>query len=108
MRFIKALATVLVKLPFLPVRWLFFVETLFANRLGLFFSCFEDSLFIAAYALVGVEAFEDEFGGGDLLLRAVFLRDGQGTQFIDQALNFFQVFDSLEGGDGIAQLNFAA
>ena len=63
----------LVKLPSLPVRWFFFVETFLAYWLRLFLPGFENPFFVAAYALVGVQAFEDEFGRGNLLLCTFFL-----------------------------------
>ena len=70
-------------------------------RLELFLSRFEYSLFIAADALVRMQAFEDEFRGGDLLLRTFFLRDAERAEFVDQALNLFKIFKRFESGDGI-------
>jgi hypothetical protein len=51
-------------LPPLTVWWFFFLECFFALAwFGLFLSGFEDSFFVAADALVGVQAFENEFRG---------------------------------------------
>ena len=75
----------------LPCRKLFL-----ALRFGLFFSGLEDSLFVAADALVRVQAFEDEFGGRDLLLGALFLRDAKRAELVDQALNPFQIFQRFK------------
>jgi hypothetical protein len=82
--------TTLIKLPSLPVRPFFWIETPSRARFGLFFSGFEHAFFVAADALVRVQAFEDEFGSGDLLLGTFFLRDAQRAEFVDQALNAFR------------------
>src|SRR5580704_505815 len=115
MRFIKQWPVVsdqwpliLIKLSSLPVWRFFFVETLLPHRLGFLFSGFEYSFFVAAYALVGVQAFKNKFGGGDLLLGTLFLGDAERSQLVDQALNFFQVFQRFKSCDRIAQLNLAA
>src|SRR5580704_7952012 len=99
---------ILIKLSSLPVWRFFFVETLLPHWLGFLFSGFEYSFFVAAYALVGVQAFKNKFGGGDLLLGTLFLGDAERSQLVDQALNFFQVFQRFKSCDRIAQLNLAA
>ena len=55
-----------------------------------------------------VQAFQNELGGGHLLLRAFFLRYPERTEFLHQALNFFQVLQRFDSGHGIGQLNLAA
>jgi hypothetical protein len=99
----------LVKLSSLPVRWFFLLETFLAlARFGLFLSGFEDSFFIAADALVRVQALEDEFGGGDLLLRTFFLRDAERAEFVDEALNVFKFSRASRAETESGQLNLAA
>src|ERR1700722_8463607 len=78
----------LIKLPSLTVGRLLFVECLLALRFGLFFSRFENSFFVAANALVGVQAFENELCRRYLLLSTFFLRDAEWSEFIHQTLNF--------------------
>src|ERR1700683_1748936 len=91
----------LIKLSSLPVRWFFFVETFFALRLRFLLSCFKYALLVASDALVCVQPLQDKFRSGDLLLRAFFLRDAERSQFVNQTLNFFQVFQSFQGGNRI-------
>src|SRR5579863_8518497 len=86
----------LIKLPSLPVRACFRLERFLTRRLGLFLSGLEYALLAAADTLVSVEAFQNEFGGRNLLLRAFFLGHAQRPEFVDQALNLFQVFERLQ------------
>src|ERR1700685_2195762 len=98
----KSLGVMLVDLALLPVRPFFGIESFFAFAwFLLFFSGFEDALFAAADSLMRVQAFEDEFGGGDLLLGAAVARDLQRAEFVEQALNLGQIVERVGGGDGI-------
>src|SRR4029077_20200941 len=81
-----------VKLSSLPIGPFFTFQSLLSfARLGLFLSGFENALLVAANTFVRVQAFEHEFCGRDLLLRALFLRDAEGAEFVGQSLDFFQV-----------------
>src|SRR5258706_7664039 len=77
----------LVKLPSLSIRFFIRLERFLAHRLWLLLSGLEHALLAAADALVRMQAFQDEFCRGHLLLWAFFLRNAQRTQLVDQALN---------------------
>src|ERR1700728_5168306 len=106
-RWKPAASSFLVELPSLPVRRFFLLEPFLAHRFWLLFSRFEHALLVAANALVRVQALQNELRGGDLLLRALLLRYPERAQLVDQALDFFQILQRLESGDGIGQLNLA-
>jgi hypothetical protein len=76
----------LVKSSFSTEAWFFWLEDalLLLRRL---FTGAEDPFFVASDALVGVQAFEDELGGGDLDLRAFFGTNIEFRQLVHQALD---------------------
>ena len=72
---------------------------LLSRGLRLLLSGFEDAFFIAPDALMRVQAFENEFRGRDLLLRAFLLRHAERAELLDQALNFFQVVQRFRAAE---------
>src|SRR5215471_2910672 len=96
-----------VKLPSLPERPLVRIERLFAHRLRLLVSGLEHALFAAADALVGVQAFEDELCGRNLLFGALFRRYSKRAEFLDQSLNSAKVLECFSGRDRVGKLNLA-
>src|ERR1700747_231686 len=91
----------LVKLSSLPERSLLGVKRLLANGLSLLFSGAEHTLFATANTFVRVQSFEDEFRRRDLLLGALFRRDADRPEFIDQALNTTELLKRFLSRNGI-------
>src|SRR5580692_1767695 len=92
-------AEALIKLPSLPIRLLIRLERLLSHSLRLLLSSLEHALLAAPDALVRMQTLKDELRRRHLLLRAVFLRNAQRSEFVDQTLDTFQLIKRLLGCD---------
>src|SRR5882757_5042000 len=75
---------------------------------GFLFGCGKDALLGAAEALVGVHAFEEEFGGADGYLGFGFGVDFERGEFFEEALDLLELFEGAGGGLRVVELHGAA
>ena len=75
---------------------------------GFFLGGREDALFGAAETLVGVHAFEEEFGCADGEFRGGLWSDFERREFFEEALDLLELFEGAGGGLGVVELYGAA
>src|SRR5579871_1818896 len=87
----------LIELSSLPEGSFVRVECFLAGWFGLFFSSLKYPLLAAADALMGVESLKNELRGRYLLFGTFLLRNAERTQFVDEALDLFQILQGFDG-----------